>query len=118
MQNAMDRLEAAVARRRTLVLVVWVALLVAALPFTAKQTENLTSGGFVVPGSGSQAVDKAIGDFDKAQRESLAVVLAVRRGGDDAAVRRALTRVDRAADKVDHVRLDPAERKRALAGAA
>ena len=113
----MDRLEAAVARHRKLVLVGWLVLLAAALPFTLKQTENLTSGGFVVHGSGSHAVDNATAQFDKAQRESLAVVLAVRRGGDDAAVRRALTRVDRAAASVDHVSLDPAERQRALQSA-
>jgi uncharacterized membrane protein YdfJ with MMPL/SSD domain len=118
MQKAMDRLEALVDRRRKLVLVAWLVLLAAALPFTLKQTDNLTSGGFVVPGSGSQSVDRAIGEFDQAQRESLAVVLAVRKGGDDASVRRALTRVDRAADEVDNVALVPAERRRALASAS
>src|SRR4051812_393274 len=117
MQRAMDRLEAAVARRRKLVLLAWVVLLLAALPFTLKQTDNLTSGGFVVPGSGSQKVDQAIDDFDQAQRESLAVVLAVRKGGDDAAVRRELQRVDRAADQVDHVSLSRRDRERALASA-
>src|SRR5918997_3253840 len=113
MQRAMDRLDAVVGRHRRLVLVGWVLLLLAALPFTLKQTENLTSGGFVVPGSGSEAVDKAIGDFEEAERESLAVVLAVRKGGDDASVRRALTRVDRAADEVDHVALRPSDRQKA-----
>src|SRR3954469_25508127 len=118
MQKAMDRLEGAVARRRTLVLVTWLVALLAALPFTLKQTDHLTSGGFVVPGSGSEKVDKAIDDFDQAQRESLAVVLAVRKDGDDAAVRRELARVDRAADKVDNVALGPRERDRAEASAA
>ena len=118
MQRTMDRLEGVVARHRRLVLIGWVLLLVAALPFTVKQTENLTSGGFVVPGSGSEAVDQAIDDFEGAQRESLAVVLAVRKGGDDEAVRRELARVDRAADKVDHVALARRDRERALASAA
>src|SRR3954470_2363855 len=105
MQRAMDRLEAAVARRRTLVLATLLVVLLAALPFTLKQTDHLTSGGFVVPGSSSEKVDQAIDDFEQAQRESLAVVLAVREQGDDAAVRRELARVDRAADDVDHVGL-------------
>src|SRR3954466_3122167 len=118
MQRAMDRLEGAVARRRTLVLLTWLGLLVAALPFTLKQTDHLTSGGVVVPGSGSEKVDQAIDDFDRAERESLAVVLAVRKEGDAAAVRRELERVDRAADEVDHVSLARADRERALAGAA
>jgi RND superfamily putative drug exporter len=113
----MDRLEAFVDRRRRLVLLAWLIVLVAALPFTLKQTDHLTSGGFTVPGSGSEAVDQAIDDFEGAQRESLAVVLAVREGGDDAAVRRELERVQRAADEVDHVALDQRERDRALAAA-
>jgi hypothetical protein len=37
-------------------------------------------------------VDQAIDDFEGAERESLAVVLAVREGGDDESVRRALAR--------------------------
>src|SRR5215217_4454756 len=115
MQKAMDRLEAAVARRRKLVLLTWLVVLLAALPFTLKQTDNLTSGGFVVPGSGSEKVDQAIDDFDQAERETLAVVLAVRKDGDDTAVRRELERVDRAADKVDHVALPERDKQRAAA---
>src|SRR5215217_8326947 len=114
----MDRLEGVVARHRRLVLVGWLLVLLAALPFTLKQTDNLTSGGFVVPGSGSEKVDQAIDDFDQAEPENLAVVLAVRKDGDDTAVRRELERVDRAADKVDHVALPERDRNRALAGAA
>ena len=117
MQRAMDRLEAFVDRRRRFILVGWLLLLIAALPFTLKQTDHLTSGGFTVPGSGSEAVDQAIDDFEGAQRETLAVVLAVREGGDDASVRRELERVERAADKIEHVALDPRERDRALASA-
>ena len=117
MQGAMDRLEAFVDRHRRVVLVTWLLVLVAALPFTMRQTEHLTSGGFTVKGSGSEAVDKAIDDFEGAQRESLAVVLAVREGGDDAAVRRELERVQRAADEVDHVALDRRARDGALAEA-
>src|SRR5215208_3457346 len=118
MQRAMDRFGGAVERHRKLVLIGWVLLLLAALPFTLKQTENLTSGGFVVPGSGSEAVEDAIDDFEGAERETLAVVLAVRKDGDDQAVRRALTRVDRAADEIDNVSLRDADRERAEASAA
>ena len=118
MQRAMDRLEGFVGRHRRLVLIGWLLVLLAALPFTLRQTENLTSGGFVVPGSGAEAVDRAIEDFEGAERESMAVVLAVRRGGDDESVRRALERVDRAADEVDHVSLAKADRERAEASIA
>ena len=83
-----------------------------------KQTENLTSGGFTVPGSQSEAVDEAIADFEDAERESLAVVLAMREGADDEAVRRSIERIDRAADKVDHVALSAEARRRAEQTAA
>jgi uncharacterized membrane protein YdfJ with MMPL/SSD domain len=51
MQAGMDRLAGFLQRRRSVVLAVWVVALVAALPFAAKQTDHLTSGGFEVPGS-------------------------------------------------------------------
>ena len=59
MQTAMDKLARFLERRRLLVLGIWVALLLAAAPFAARQTEHLTSGGFeragiAVPGRGSQ----------------------------------------------------------------
>ena len=41
-------------------LIVWVLILLASLPFAMRQTENLTSGGFTVPGSGSDAVDRGL----------------------------------------------------------
>ena len=78
MQSVMDRLTAFLERRRWVVLAAWVLLLVAAAPFAARQTENLTAGGFSVPGSGSDAVDRALSDFEGAQRETLAVVVARR----------------------------------------
>ena len=113
MQKAMDRLEGFVGRRRRFVLIGWLLLLLAALPFTLQQTDNLTSGGYTVPGSGSEAVNQAIKDFEGAERESLAVVLAVRKGGDAKSVRRAIVRVQRAADDVAHVSLPAASRERA-----
>src|SRR5215204_1634587 len=74
MQLAMDRLSGFVSRRRLLVLGVWIALLVVALPFAARQTEHLTAGGFGVPGSGSLAVQQAIEEFPGVQSESLVLV--------------------------------------------
>src|SRR5829696_9170705 len=70
MQAAMDKLGGFLERRRRLVLGVWVALLLAAAPFAARQTEHLTSGGFEVPGSQSQVVDRNLERFEGAQRES------------------------------------------------
>ena len=105
MQAAMDRLTAFLERRRWLVLGAWVAVLLAALPFAARQTDNLTSGGFAAPGSGSAAVDRALEDFEGVQRESLAVVVAQREGASEADVRAAIDRADAAAAKLPHAEL-------------
>src|SRR4051794_22125752 len=107
MQSAMDRLDRFTRRHRILVALVWLALLIAALPFAARQTENLTSGGFEVPGSGSQAVDRGLAAFDGAQREQLAVVIARLPGASAADVDAAIERARRAAGAVDHVALSP-----------
>src|SRR3954470_13914866 len=105
MQAAMDRLDRFTLRRRGPVALAWLALLLAALPFAARQTDHLTSGGFAVPGSGAQAVDRRLAAFDGAQREQLAVVLARRPGADNAGIRASIARVRRAADEVGHVAL-------------
>ena len=77
MQRAMDRLSDFVERRRRLVAVAWLVLLLVSLPFAAKQTEHLTSGGFASPGSQSANVDRALKNFPGAEREGLAAVLAL-----------------------------------------
>src|SRR3712207_4579324 len=107
MQGAMERLGSFLERRRWLVVGVWVVVLLASAPFAARQTEHLTSGGFVVPGSGSEAVDRSLGQFDRAQRDSLAVVQARKPGSSEADVRAAVDRVGRVADRLEHARLDP-----------
>jgi len=105
MQAAMDRLGEMLQRRRRLVLVVWLVVLAAAVPFAMRQTEHLTSGGFTVPGSGSEAVDESLADFEQAQSEPLAVVIGLREGGNAAAVRAAIDRADTAAAELPHVEL-------------
>src|SRR5215210_6800021 len=98
MQAAMDRL----------------AGLLAALPFAARQTEHLTSGGFEVPGSGSAAVERGLTAFDGAQRSQLAVVIARRPGSDASDIRKAVDRVGDAAARTAHVSLPPAARQAAV----
>jgi uncharacterized membrane protein YdfJ with MMPL/SSD domain len=90
----MDKLADVLERRRLVVLGVWVVLLIAAAPFAAKQTDHLTSGGFSVPGSQSEAVDRNLQRFEGAQGEPLAVVLAKRPGATQAAVRAEVARVE------------------------
>src|SRR4051812_50092615 len=75
MQAAMDRLERFIARRRRLVLGVWIGLLVVAVPFASQQTKNLTGGGFENKGSGSQLAAEALKDIPGAQSETLAGVV-------------------------------------------
>ena len=68
---------------RWLVLGVWGVVLVAALPFAARQSDHLSGGGFTVPGSGSLAVDKELRhDFPRFERSPV-----------DASVRRRAVRM-------------------------
>ena len=95
MQRTMDRLSDFVERRRKLVAIVWLVTLLAALPFAAKQTEHLTSGGFGSPGSGSANVDRDLGNFPGVDREGAAALLALEDGAGrrdiDAAIARLRT---------------------------
>jgi uncharacterized membrane protein YdfJ with MMPL/SSD domain len=106
MQSAMNRLSAFVRTRRKLVFIGWIVLLVISIPFASRQTENLTGGGFEVPGSGSDNVDRQIKRFENASSETLGVVLE-RKGGDAAQLQAAVDRVDAAAAKVDGVDPNP-----------
>ena len=56
MRDQMNRLAAVIGRRRRWVVGIWIAIVVCALPFAARQTEHLSGGGFDVPGSQSKAV--------------------------------------------------------------
>src|SRR5215213_8041684 len=118
MQAAMDRLAGFLERRRWLVLAAWLLLLVAALPFAAKQTDHLTSGGFEVPGSQSQVVSENVTRFEGAQRDNLAVVLARREGASAAAVRAQVDRVAGIARELPHVELTQRAATQAKRGAA
>src|ERR1044072_7080300 len=60
MHEAMLRLAGFLARRRRLVVGVWILIVVASLPLAARQTEHLTGGGFDVPGGESKAVAEAM----------------------------------------------------------
>jgi uncharacterized membrane protein YdfJ with MMPL/SSD domain len=104
----MDRLARFVEGRRLLVLGAWVVLLLAAVPFAARQSENLTNGGFEVPGSQSQVVDRNLERFQSAQREYLAVVLAKREGAGAADVRDEIDRVASIAERLPHAEVTEA----------
>src|SRR3954452_24688769 len=114
MQRAMDILDGFLKRHTKAVLGVWLVAIVAAVPFAARQTEHLSSGGFGVSGSGSKAVDNEIGNFPGVSRDQLAVVLRVR---DARGVQPALARVKRIVGTQPNVALSPAAERRALAQA-
>jgi RND superfamily putative drug exporter len=118
MQRAMLKLDAFIRRRRRLVLIAWAAILLAALPFAARQSEDLSSGGFAVPGSQSDVVDRALERFPGVQRAELAAVLIPERGASEAQLREAVDRVGAAAGPIEGVSLAPAARERAAEQAA
>jgi RND superfamily putative drug exporter len=112
----MLRLDGLLRRRRWVVLGVWIAVLIAAAPFAVRQAEDLSSGGFRVPGSQSTAVTEALERFPGAQRAQLAAVLVPEPGATAQDLRAAIDRLDRAAG--DGVVLTPAAKQRALEQAA
>jgi uncharacterized membrane protein YdfJ with MMPL/SSD domain len=117
MQAIMLKLDALLTRRRAVVLVAWVAVLIAAVPFAARQSEHLTGGGFGVPGSESYAVMQTLDhEFpDAASRATLATVLIPAPGATAAQVGAELDRVAAAARATSgDVRLTPAARAAAL----
>src|SRR3954451_2034377 len=116
MQRAMDRVDGFLRRHRRFVFLAWVALILVAVPFAARQTEHLSSGGFGVPGSASKNVSNELGNFSGIARDPLAVVLRPR-DRSDRSVRAALTRVERIVGAQSHVELTAAAKKRALAQA-
>jgi uncharacterized membrane protein YdfJ with MMPL/SSD domain len=121
MQTAMLRLDRLLRRRRRAVLIAWAVLLLAALPFAARQSEHLSSGGFEVPGSQSAQVDDALAGFPGVQRAQLAAVLVPERGASQEQLRAAIARVGAAAGPIDGVSLPreavaQAERQAAAGG--
>jgi uncharacterized membrane protein YdfJ with MMPL/SSD domain len=108
MMALMQALDRSLRRRRRLVLVMWAVLFISALPFAARQAENLTGGGFAVPGSQSDAVQKALErEFDATQRVKLGVVLIAHGGAAAADQRAAIDRLRGAAARTDHVDIAP-----------
>jgi RND superfamily putative drug exporter len=63
-------------RRRWLVVGAWIVVVLVSLPFAARQTEDLSGGGFDVPGSQSKAVEDAVtGEFADSQQGRLAITM-------------------------------------------
>ena len=112
MRDFMVKLAGFLGRRRRLVFVAWIAILLAALPLAAKQTEHLTGGGFDVPGSQSQAVSEALQDDFATKTGGITVLLRAAADADAAARTAAVARVRRAVAGLDEVTLPPAVARR------
>ncbi len=107
-----------VVRRRALVLAAWALLVVASLPFAARQTERLTAGGFAVPGSQSQRVDDLLERFPNLPGGAAVVVLEATPQTPPAALRRELRRVRRIVASVPGARIAAARPPRSAPGVA
>src|SRR5262249_27677692 len=104
----MLRIDALVRRRRTAVLAVWLAVVVAAVPLAMRQADHLTGGGYEVPGSDSQQVERSLGrDFDAGAHATLAAVLVPQPNATAADVRAAVSEVGAAAGATENVALTP-----------
>jgi RND superfamily putative drug exporter len=110
MQTAMLRLDRLLRHHRRAVLIVWAVFVLGALPFAARQSDNLSSGGFEVPGSQSAQVDDALARFPGVQRAQLAAVLVPEPGATARQLRAAVERVGAAAGPVAGVSLPDAAR--------
>ncbi|MCW2988064.1 MAG: drug exporter-like proteinr of the superfamily [Solirubrobacterales bacterium] len=85
----------------------WVAILLCALPFAAKQTDHLTGGGFDVPGSESMAVSDALQRDFGAQSNGVSVALEAEAGAGPAERAAGIARVRREVAAIDGVALPP-----------
>ena len=98
MRAAARKLSDFVGRHRWAVGAFWLVILAIALPMAAKQTENLTGGGFEVPGSESAAVEERMQDGYAAEagRNSIGAIL---RAEEDATPAQLAASVDRLAEE-------------------
>src|SRR4051812_19429142 len=111
----MLKLDALLQRRRAIVLALWAAVLLAAVPFAARQSDHLTGGGYDVAGSQSRVALSTIErDFPRARTSTLAAVLVPERGATRAQLRAALARVQDATRPVREVALTRAAKAAAL----
>jgi uncharacterized membrane protein YdfJ with MMPL/SSD domain len=108
MRGFANKLAGVLGRRRWWVLAIWLVVVLAALPFAAKQTEHLSGGGFDVPGSQSKAVSEAVQAKFGSQSDGVSVLLKAAPGASPAQVREAVARVEGEVAEVEGVALPAA----------
>jgi RND superfamily putative drug exporter len=97
-RDAMGWLDAAIARRRRVVLALWLVVVAVAIPFALRQGDELTGGGFDVPGSDSTRVERLLQEQVKPDQRQvvLAAVLILDRGNPPNAFKTAIADLRRA----------------------
>jgi uncharacterized membrane protein YdfJ with MMPL/SSD domain len=113
MRDGMNRLAGVLGRRRRWIVAVWVAILVCALPFAAKQTDHLTGGGFDVPGSQSEAVSEALQNKFGSQSNGISVALKAAPGASAVEGAAAIARVNKEVATLAGVTLSPVASRQA-----
>src|ERR1700742_2741898 len=108
MRGFANKLAAVLGRRKVLVIGTWLVIVLAALPFAAKQTEHLSGGGFDVPGSQSKAVSEAVQAKFGSQSDGVSVLLKAAPGATAAQASEAVARVEDQVAEVDGVVLPAA----------
>ena len=114
MQTFMLKLDRWLGRHRRAVIGFWLVLLLAALPFAAKQSDHLSSGGYAIPGSQSQRFVAQLPKVSAgAPHGLLAGVLEAKAGASATEMTQALARLDNAAAGAANVSLSPTVRAQA-----
>jgi uncharacterized membrane protein YdfJ with MMPL/SSD domain len=108
-------MKAPTTRRRLLLLVVWLVVVLGALPFASRQSEHLTSGGYMVPNSQSASVAAIVRhDYPSISRNALAILLWPRTGASSTWMRRDIQRVEKATAGISGLLLPARARELAL----
>jgi uncharacterized membrane protein YdfJ with MMPL/SSD domain len=115
----MAALDGAIAGHRRLVLVAWLVVVAAAVPFALRQSDHLTGGGFKVAGSDSAQVEELLQrQVDPEHRQVVMAAVLVRDAdAKPGAIRAAVDDLARATAAVDGVdlRATPADARRFVA---
>lgn len=114
----MLRLNGLIQKHHRGVIAFWILAVVLALPFTVRQADHLSSGGYAVPGSQSTSVDHVVARyFPEISQTNLAVLFWPKRGIAATTTEADIRKVERGLEAVPSVWLPHRAREAALFGA-